>query len=143
MTEFDATRYDQLVASVKSKSTDELVAEVQASPGGIDGTLQQVFAGMVGAFNPAKAGDADAVVQYEVNGPDGPHPYWMRIAGGTCTIEPGSVESPKATLRIGLADFLRLIAGTLNPMNALMTGKLKVQGDLFFLQTMQNWFDRD
>jgi putative sterol carrier protein len=142
MTEFDATRFDQLVASVKTKPADELVAEIQTSDGGIDGVLQQVFAGMAGAFLPDKAVGQEAVVQYEVSGPDGTHPYWMRIADGTCVFESGTTENPKATLRIGLADFLRLIAGTLNPMQALMTGKLKVQGDLFFLQTMQNWFER-
>jgi putative sterol carrier protein len=27
-------------------------------------------------------------------------------------------------------------------MQLFMTGKLKVQGDLFFAQTYQSWFDR-
>jgi putative sterol carrier protein len=142
MTEFDATRFDQLVASVKTKPTDELVAEIQASDGGIDGVLEQVFAGVVSAFLPDKAAGQEAVVQYDIAGPDGSHLYRMRVADGVCTVEPGTADNPKATLRIGLADFLRFIAGTLNPMQALMTGKLKVQGDLFFLQTMQNWFER-
>jgi putative sterol carrier protein len=142
MTEFDATRYEQLEAAVKSRPVDELVAELQASDGGIDGTLRLLLAGMVDAFNPAKAAGQQAVVQYEISAPDGLHPYWMRIADGTCTFEPGTAENPKATVRISMADFLRLIVGTLAPMQALMTGKLKVTGDLFFMQTMQNWFDR-
>ncbi len=141
MTEFDASSYDSLVAAVKSKPADELVADIQAS-GGVDETLDLVFAGMVEAFLPERAAGQEAVVQYEVAAPDGPHPYWMRVAGGTCTIEPGTVDGPKATMRMAMGDFLRLVTGALNPMSAVMTGKLKIAGDMFFLQTMQNWFDR-
>src|SRR5919199_6528705 len=108
MTEFDASRYDQLVAAVKSKPADELVAEIQAADGGVDKVLGQVFAGMTSAFKPERAAGKEAVVQYEVTAPDGPHPWWMRVADGTCTIKPGTVSSPTATMRIGMADFLRL-----------------------------------
>jgi putative sterol carrier protein len=142
MTEFDASSYDQLVASVNAKPADELVADIQAAPGGVDAVLAQVFAGMAGVFVPERAAGQEATVQYEVSAPDGPHPYRMRVAGGTCTVEPGTAESPRATLRIGMADFLRLVTGSLNPMQAVMTGKLKIAGDMFFLQTMQGWFDR-
>jgi putative sterol carrier protein len=43
---------------------------------------------------------------------------------------------------MAVGDFLRLIAGKLNGMQAFMTGKLKVSGDLFFAQTFQGWFER-
>ena len=142
MAPFDASNYDQLVAAVKSTPADQLVAEIQAAEGGVDKVLDQVFAAMVDAFLPAKAAGQQAVVQYEVSAPDGPHPYWMRVADGVCTIQPGTADSPKSTMRIGMGDFLKLIAGTLNPMSAVMTGKLKIAGDMFFLQTMQGWFEQ-
>ena len=66
----------------------------------------------------------------------------MRIADGRCEIERGRAESPRVTIRMGLADFLRLITGGANGMQLFMTGKLKVPGDLFFAQTYQSWFDR-
>src|SRR4029453_10271145 len=83
-----------------------------------------------------------AVVQYEITAPDGSHEFAMRIAEGRCEIEQGRAESPRVSLRIGLADFLRLITGAANGMQLFMTGKLKVSGDLFFAQTYQSWFDR-
>ena len=46
------------------------------------------------------------------------------------------------SIKMGVADFVRLITGKLNGMQAFMTGKLKVGGDLFFAQTFQSWFDR-
>jgi putative sterol carrier protein len=66
----------------------------------------------------------------------------MRIAEGRCEVERGSAESPRVTIKMSVADFVRLITGRLNGMQAFMTGKLKVGGDLFFAQTFQSWFDR-
>ena len=94
------------------------------------------------SFNPEKAAGQQAVVQYEIGSPDGTHEYAMRIADGCCEIEQGRAESPRVTIRMGLADFLGLITGKANGMQLFMTGKLKVQGDLFFAQTYQSWFDR-
>ena len=98
--------------------------------------------GHVESFSPEKAAGQQAVVQYEIGAPDGTHEYAMRIADGRCEIEKGRAESPRVTIRIGLADFLRLITGGANGMQLFMTGKLKVSGDLFFAQTYQSWFDR-
>ena len=63
-------------------------------------------------------------------------------ADGQCQIERDSADDPRVTIHIGLADFLRLVAGRLNGMQAFMSGKLRVSGDLFFAQTYQAWFNR-
>src|SRR4030095_8125002 len=110
--------------------------------GGVAGVVDKFSAGMADSFNPEKAAGQQAVVQYEITAPDGSHEYAMRIADGRCEIDKGRAERPPGNLRIGLADFLRLITGTANGMQLFMTGKLKVSGDLFFAQTYQSWFDR-
>jgi putative sterol carrier protein len=138
----DASDFSALSAAVEQKSNEELVAAIQQQEGGANGVLGQVFAGMVDSFNPAKAAGQEATVQYEISAPDGTHEWAMRIADGRCEVEPGRAESPRVTIRIGLADFLRLITGKANGMQLFMTGKLKVSGDLFFAQTYQGWFDR-
>ena len=97
---------------------------------------------MPAPFNPDKGGGQQAVCQYEINAPDSTHEYAMRIADGRCEIDKGRAESPRVTIRMALADFLRLITGNANGMQLFMTGKLKVSGDLFFAQTYQSWFDR-
>jgi putative sterol carrier protein len=142
MSQIDASDYSSLKDAVEQRSNEELVSAIQQQDGGVDGVLAQVFTGMAGSFNPTKAAGQEAVVQYEIGAPDGTHEYAMRIAGGACEIEPGRAESPRVTIRIGLADFLRLITGNANGMQLFMTGKLKVSGDLFFAQTYQSWFDR-
>ncbi len=142
MSQIDASDFSALTALVDDRSNDELNAAVQEQAGGAGGVLDKVFAGMVGSFNPEKAAGQQATVQYEIGGPDGTHEYNMRIADGRCEVDKGRAESARVTLRIGLADFLRLITGKVNGMQLFMTGKLKVSGDLFFAQTYQAWFDR-
>ncbi len=142
MSQIDASDYSSLKNVVEEKSNEELVSAIQQQEGGVDGVLDQVFAGMSESFSAAKAGGQQATVQYEISAPDGTHEYAMRIADGRCEIDKGRAESPRVTIRIALADFLRLITGNANGMQLFMTGKLKVSGDLFFAQTYQSWFDR-
>jgi putative sterol carrier protein len=142
MSQIDATDFASLKAAVEARSNEELVNDIQQQEGGVDGVLEKVFDGMSGSFNPKKAAGQQAVVQYEITAPDGSHEYAMRIAGGRCEIDKGRAESPRVTIHTGLADFLRLITGNANGVTLLMTGKLKVGGELFFAQTYQSWFDR-
>ena len=143
MSQIDASDFSSLKHAVEQQSNnEELVNAIQQQDGGVDGVLEKVFAGMAESFNAAKAAGQQAVVQYEIGAPDGTHEYAMRIADGRCEIDKGRAESPRVSLRIGLADFLRLITGAANGMQLFMTGKLKVSGDLFFAQTYQSWFDR-
>ena len=142
MSQIDASDFAALKAAVDTRSNEELVSDIQQQEGGVDGVLAKVFAGRSGSFNPDKAAGQQAVVQYEVTAPDGSHEYAMRIADGRCEIDNGRAESPRVCLRLGLADFLRLITGAANGMQLFMTGKLKVSGDLFFAQTYPSWFDR-
>jgi len=142
MTSFEVGTIEQLTAAVDSMSNEQLTEAVRQHEGGADRVLDQVFEGMRQAFDPAKAAGQAAVVQYEIAAPDGPRQFLMRVADGRCQIERGSAENPRVTIRIGLADFLRLVAGRLNGMQGFMSGKLKVSGDLFFAQTYQAWFNR-
>ena len=142
MSQIDASDFSSLKDVVERSSNEELVGAIQRQEGGVEGVLDKVFAGMSASFNPEKAAGQQAVVQYEITAPDGSHEFAMRIADGRCEIEQGRAESPRVSLRIGLADFLRLITGAANGMQLFMTGKLKVSGDLFFAQTYQSWFDR-
>ena len=142
MSQIDASDFSALSAAVEQNSNEELVAAIQQQEGGVEGVLGQVFAGMAESFNPAKATGQQATVQYEIGAPDGTHEWAMRIADGACEVEPGRADSPRVTIRIGLADFLGLITGKAAGMQLFMTGKLKVSGDLFFAQTYQAWFDR-
>jgi putative sterol carrier protein len=141
MTVSDASTDDArsaLAELVEGHSDDEITKAAEEL--GIDTLLDQVFAGMEQAFRPEKAAGQNAVVQWDVNAPEGTRSRTVRIADGTCKVEPGAAESPRLTLTLELPDFLRFVAGQLDGMQAFMSGKLKLGGDIMLAQTMQAWF---
>ena len=70
------------------------------------------------------------------------HSYQLKIAGGKCELVKGAAGPARVTLTLQAPDFLRLVTGTLNGMQAFMTGKLKLTGDMMFAQVMQGWFEQ-
>ncbi len=131
-------RRKELAATLEGRSDDEIVQGVQAQ--GIDTVLDQIFAGMKDAFLPEKAGNQSAVIQYDVNAAGKVHTYQLKVANGKCELAKGAGGPARVTLALGLADLLRLVSGKLNGMQAFMTGKLKLTGDMMFAQVMQGWF---
>ena len=112
-----------------------------AGEAGVDTLLAQIFEGMRAAFVPERAAGQSAIAQWDITAPDGPHTYQVRMADGQCSVAQGAVEPARVTLGLTLPDFLRFVAGQLDGMQAFMSGKLKLSGDMMFATTMQNWFD--
>ncbi|TMB47253.1 MAG: SCP2 sterol-binding domain-containing protein [Deltaproteobacteria bacterium] len=133
-------RRQELAATLEGRSDEEITQGVVAQ--GADTVLGQIFAGMVEAFLPQKAGSQSAVIQYDINVGGTVHSYQLKIAGGKCELVKGAAGPARVTLTLQAPDFLRLVTGTLNGMQAFMTGKLKLTGDMMFAQVMQGWFEQ-
>ena len=137
--ESDARR-KELADSLEGRSDEEILQGVQAQ--GVDTVLDQIFDGMKAAFLPAKAGAQSAVIQYDVNAGGKVHTYQLKCGDGKCELVKGAGGPARVTLALSMADFLRLVSGKLNGMQAFMTGKLKLTGDMMFAQVMQGWFEQ-
>jgi putative sterol carrier protein len=131
---------EDLAAMLDGRSDDEVTAFVKAA--GYDTVLGQIFSEMQARFLPEKAAGRTAVIQYDINTPDGAESYQAVIADGACQTRKGGDGEPSVTLVLSLPDFLRLISGKLNGVQAFMSGKLKIRGDMMLAQTMQGWFDQ-
>lgn len=129
---------EQLAELLEGRTDDEINEFVNAM--GVDTILEQIFTAMTERFQADKAAGQSAVVQWDITAADGPHSYAITIADGTCTKAAGAAESPRLTLGLSLPDFMRFIAGQLDGMQAFMSGKLKLGGDMMFAQQMQAWF---
>lgn len=127
------------LAAILDGRTDDEVNEVVTAVG-VDDVLGQISAAMVERFQADKAAGQSAVIQWDITAPDGVHTFHITVNHGTCTATPGAGESPRVTLGLSLADFLRFIAGQLEGTQAFMSGKLKLSGDMMFAQSMQSWF---
>src|ERR1700693_6218136 len=124
---------NDLGALIEGRSDEQITAEVGKQ--GVDKVLGEVFSAMAVAFVPEAAAGQSAIVQYDVTAPDGVHSYQLKCGDGNSVVQKGKDEAARITLGLGLPDFLRLIGGKLDGMQAFMTGKLKIGGDMMLAQT--------
>ena len=131
---------EELAAMIEGKSDDEINAGVGDL--GTEKVLNEIFDYMAGRFQPDRAGNQSAVIGWDITSPDGTHSYQFNVADGACTVVQGNPEPARRTLSMALPDFLRFLTGQLDGMQAFMTGKLKLTGDMMFAQSMQAWFSQ-
>lgn len=126
-----------LQEAVQGKGDDE-ITQLAENLGGVEAFLDLTFQGMTQALNPEAA--QDAVIGWEVVHGDDVHPYGVTIDGGTASAEQGSPDAARVTLRLSLPNYVRLIAGELDGMQAFMSGALQLKGDMMFAAQIQQMF---
>jgi putative sterol carrier protein len=131
----------QLAEMIKGLSDEELAESLKNL--GIDEVLSQIFAGMQGAFDPAKAAGVDSTIVYEIETPDGTKTWSVKVADGKCEVTEGAADSPRLTLTLQLVDFIRLIFNQADGPQLFMSGKMKLKGDMMFAMQMQGFFKRE
>ena len=57
-----------------------------------------------------------------------------------CTVEAGAHAKPQCTLKMAAADFLAMMKGSLQAMQAYASGKLKIEGDIMKSQLLVKLF---
>jgi len=102
-------------------------------------TIADLMSKMPGAFVPEKAVGLDVVMQFKFTGAE-PGDWYAIIKDGTVKVEKGAHPSPKMTLSADSDDYIKLFTGQLDPMQAFMAGKLKLQGDLNLAMKMTQFF---
>lgn len=98
----------------------------------------QIFNQMENSFKPEKAEGVNATIQFDLSGENGGK-YWVKINDGSVTHGEGDVGEPDMTLRSSADDFHALVNGNLNPMQAVMMGKIKIS-DVQLGMKMMNMF---
>ncbi len=104
-------------------------------------TLREIMMRMPEAFQPEKAGDARAIVQFHFTGTQAAN-WQVRIADGRCETEEGNHPSPDMTMTVDGADYVRLITGDLSPVSAFMQGKIQLKGDMSLAMKLTSFFER-
>ena len=111
----------------------------KAEEGKVGPTVAEIFARMPDAFNPEKAAGKDLVFQFCISGPGGGD-WFVTVRDGACRVEAGKAEKPTTTIRMADGDFVQLIRGRLDGMQAFSSGKLKVEGDIMKSQLIGKLF---
>ncbi len=127
----------ELARAITGKSDDD----INRSLAGRSATVVSgVAEGMKKHFVPEKAAKQSAVIQYDVDTPDGLQTFQVNVAEGKCDVRPGTPLPPRVTLNVSLPNFLRLASGKLGGFQAILTGRLGVSGDVLLARKLEGWF---
>ncbi len=102
-------------------------------------TVQELMNRMPGALIPEKAAGVNTTIQYHLTGNEAGD-WIITIKDGQCTVLPGTSPSPNMTLTADSQDYKDVITGRQNAMNAFMTGKLRLAGDLNLAMKLTSFF---
>jgi len=91
---------------------------------------------MTSTFNPDAAAGASCVLQFNTS-----QPAYVTIANGAATLTQGNAPGPDVTLIMADDDLIAMLKGELNGMQAFMTGKLQLEGDMMLAQKLGTFFD--
>ena len=108
---------------------------------GSDRGLKVIFGAMAQQFVPEKANGFNGEIAYELRRADGRVAVWtVAVAGGAATVRPGPAADPALTLRMAVADFVRLAGRDLDPGKALLTGRMDLAGDFSLAMRLGEMF---
>lgn len=118
---------------------DTALEQFAENLGGVEGFLDLTFQGMSQALDSSAA--QDAVIGWEIAHGDDVYTYKVTISGGEATAERGDPTGARVTLRLSLPNYMRLISGELDGMQAFMSGALQLKGDMMFAAQIQRMFN--
>ena len=85
---------------------------------------------MTQAYEPEHANGFAGALQYDLRRGDGRVVQWtVEVGPQQATARPGPAGAPALTLKLTVADFLRMAARDLDAGKALLTGRLDLEGD--------------
>ncbi|GAC1423604.1 MAG: SCP2 sterol-binding domain-containing protein [Ktedonobacteraceae bacterium] len=102
-------------------------------------TVDETFTTMQSIFNPSAAAGLNKTFQWNISG-DQAGTWALKIANQTCELFREAAEKPDITFNVKDTDWLSIAEGKLDPMNAFMTGKVKVTGDMMLAMRVPNLF---
>jgi putative sterol carrier protein len=75
--------------------------------------------------NTAALTDLDSTFHFDISGPNGGH-FTVVVGSGEVNVETGLIGDPKCVVTVSDTNLEALLTGKLNPMMAMMMGKIKV-----------------
>ncbi|EIM03102.1 sterol-binding protein [Rhodanobacter thiooxydans] len=88
------------------------------------------------AINLQSTAGVDRTIQFNIS-----QPAYVVIRNGACEVTEGSAENADLSLKMSDDDLVSLLTGKLDGMAAMMTGKLKLQGDMALAAQLGRYFD--
>jgi hypothetical protein len=132
---------------IKHASAEQLDA-VLSDPALRRAMLDRIFSRMASQFCPENAPGRDSAIHWRLTGgPHGDEVYetWITGAKGPstpqCSTSKEPSHEPRVTLTMSGEQFLKLVSGNSSPAMMLVTGKVKLDGDIGFAAQLSKIFD--
>jgi len=103
-------------------------------------TIRDLMFNMPKSFIPEKAEGLDVIIQFKFTGKEAGD-WSATIQDGKCTIEQRVHSSPTMTLTADSDEYIKVVTGELNGMQAYLQGKIKVAGDLTLAMNLMGMFE--
>lgn len=97
--------------------------------------IAQIQAGFKEKASEARPLDGKRI-QFELTG-EGGNTYLFDVQGDTLNVTEGGAVSPDLAITVSKDDFVALVGGKLGAMQAFMTGKIKMKGDMGLAMKLQ------
>jgi alkanesulfonate monooxygenase SsuD/methylene tetrahydromethanopterin reductase-like flavin-dependent oxidoreductase (luciferase family) len=131
------SRGEQAIQAFVRRSSDERLERTAGSEPG----LKLIFSALAGAYEPKRANGFEGALQYDLRRGDGRVVHWtVEVDGERATTRPGAAAAPALTLKLTVADFLRMAVRDLDAGKALLTGRLDLEGDFSLAQRLGEMF---
>lgn len=98
--------------------------------------IAKIFSDIAANLDPAMTDDLNATIQFDLGGDNGGL-YWVQIGEGKVDSGAGQAENPEMTMKALADDWAAVVSGELNPMQAFMSGRLKIQGNMNLAMKLQ------
>jgi putative sterol carrier protein len=101
--------------------------------------VYEFFEALPSHFRPEAAAGVNAVYQFDLSGDEGGQ-YQLHIADRSCRVCAGVHPSPNVTLSMAGKDCVAVLEGRLSGVSALLSGRLKIDGDLGLAMRLAAFF---
>jgi putative sterol carrier protein len=99
-------------------------------------TVQEIFTALPGRFNAEAAGDWTAKIQFVFD--EGEESWYIDVSEGNINVSQGTVDDATATVNTTTETWVGLVSGEVNGMMAMMSGKLKISGNMGHVMKLQD-----
>jgi hypothetical protein len=105
-------------------------------------TLELLFEMMRRQVNPEHGLRRPTIFQWEFTDPDVPT-WHLTVDNGSSRVAQGAAPNPDLSFRIAYQDFVDVVGNRLNPVRAVMMGRMRPRGNPLALRRLTKVFPRD
>jgi putative sterol carrier protein len=102
-------------------------------------SVKEFFQLLPGKLDTDAAEDIDAVYQFDLSGAQGGQ-YVLTVRQGLCKVTEGTHDDPHVILAMEGEDCIKVLNGQLSGQAAVMSGRIKVSGDIGLAMQLPSLF---